>query len=136
MDTPVCVDLERQEIPACLTPASGVTKIVTLIAILLPFAGLVAGIILLWEHDFSGRQLAVFIAMYLLTGWCVTLAYHRLFTHASFQTILPVKIGLAILGSMAVQGPLLKWVATHRRHHQHSDTPDDPHSPHMHGQGF
>ena len=46
-----------------------------------------------------------------------------------------VKFVLAVLGSMAVQGPLFKWVALHRRHHQHSDTPDDPHSPHHHGRG-
>jgi stearoyl-CoA desaturase (delta-9 desaturase) len=48
---------------------------------------------------------------------------------------MPVKVVLGVLGSMAVQGPVLKWVATHRRHHQHADTPDDPHSPHHHGAG-
>jgi len=59
--------------------------------------------------------------------------YHRLFTHRSFKTPRPVAALLATLGSMAVEGPLLHWVAVHRRHHQHSDEHDDPHSPHAHG---
>src|SRR5262249_55846258 len=62
--------------------------------------------------------------------------FHRLFTHRAFQTSRPVQFILAALGSMAVQGPLLRWVAMHRLHHQHSDTPDDPHSPHHQGQGI
>ena len=58
-----------------------------------------------------------------------------MFTHRSFETYQSVELVLGVLGSMAVEGPLLKWVALHRRHHQHSDRPGDPHSPHLHGRG-
>ena len=73
--------------------------------------------------------------MYLISGLGVTVGFHRLFTHKSFETIRPLKVLFAIMGSMSLQGSLLKWVAVHRRHHQHSDKPDDPHSPHGSGDG-
>jgi stearoyl-CoA desaturase (delta-9 desaturase) len=73
---------------------------------------------------------------YLLTALGVTVGFHRLFTHKSFETNWVVRFVLAALGSMAVQGSVLKWVAIHRRHHQHSDTPDDPHTPHHGGRGL
>jgi stearoyl-CoA desaturase (delta-9 desaturase) len=79
--------------------------------------------------------LGLLLAMYVLTAIGVTVGFHRLFAHRSFETNILVKFVLAVLGSMAVQGSLLNWVALHRRHHQHSDTPDDPHSPHHYGQG-
>jgi stearoyl-CoA desaturase (delta-9 desaturase) len=66
----------------------------------------------------------------------ITVGYHRLFTHRAFETSRVVQFILAVLGSMAVQGPLMQWVAMHRRHHQHSDQEGDPHSPHLHGGGF
>jgi stearoyl-CoA desaturase (delta-9 desaturase) len=111
-------------------------RITMLVVVVVPFLGLIAGIILLWGHGFSWAQLAIFIAMYFLSGLGMTVGFHRLFTHRSFETIRPVKLVLGILGSMSVEGPLLKWVATHRRHHQLSDTADDPHSPHVYGTGF
>ena len=73
--------------------------------------------------------------MYVLTALGITVGFHRLFTHRSFETNAVVQFVLAVLGSMAVQGPLLKWVALHRRHHQHSDTAGDPHSPHRTAEG-
>ena len=76
------------------------------------------------------------IAMYLLTVLGITVGFHRLFTHRAFETNQIVQGILAILGSMAVQGPLLKWVALHRRHHQFSDKEDDPHSPHENFRGI
>ena len=37
---------------------------------------------------------------------------------------------------MAVQGPVIAWVADHRKHHAHTDVEGDPHSPHVgHGDG-
>jgi stearoyl-CoA desaturase (delta-9 desaturase) len=74
--------------------------------------------------------------MYALTALGVTVGFHRLFTHRSFETTRPVKFIFAVLGSMALEGPVLKWVAMHRRHHQHSDGEGDPHSPHHHGEGL
>ena len=68
---------------------------------------------------------------YTLTGLGITVGYHRLFTHRSFKTTRSVRAVLAVLGSMAVEGPVIEWVATHRKHHRFSDQPGDPHSPHV-----
>jgi stearoyl-CoA desaturase (delta-9 desaturase) len=104
--------------------------------IILPFLGLVAAIVLLWGRGFHWLHLALLAGMYTGTGLGVTIGFHRLLTHRSFETTRWVKFVLGVLGSMAVQGPVLRWVATHRRHHQHSDQPADPHSPHLHGHGI
>ena len=73
--------------------------------------------------------------MYVLTAVGIGVGFHRLFVHRSFNTFTWVKFVWVVFGSMAVEGPLFGWVATHRRHHQYSDTPDDPHSPHHGGRG-
>lgn len=111
-------------------------KITNIIAIIVPFIALILAIVFLWGYGFSWSHLAMLTGMYLATGLGITVGFHRLLTHRSFETIAPIKFLLAVLGSMAVQGPVLKWVATHRRHHQHSDHEDDPHSPHLHGHGI
>ncbi len=60
-----------------------------------------------------------------------------LLTHRAFQTSKPVEYLFAVLGSMAVQGPVISWVADHRKHHAHTDKEGDPHSPHVgHGDGM
>ena len=74
--------------------------------------------------------------MYLLTAVGITVGFHRLLTHRSFQTSKPLEYTFAVLGSMAVQGPVIAWVADHRKHHAHTDEEGDPHSPHVgHGGG-
>jgi stearoyl-CoA desaturase (Delta-9 desaturase) len=111
-------------------------RVANLLAVVLPFLGLVAAAALFWGWGFSWVQLGLLLGMYALTALGVTVGFHRLFTHQSFETNRAVQFVLAALGSMAVQGPLLKWVALHRRHHQHSDTLQDPHSPHHQGRGL
>ena len=74
---------------------------------------------------------------YSLTAAGVTVGFHRLFTHRSFKTYLPIRALFAVLGSAAVEGPLIEWVSNHRMHHRFSDRPGDPHSPHVgHGTGW
>ncbi len=102
----------------------------TLAVVLLPFCGVGVAIFLCWGRAFSLLYLALLVTMYLVTATGVTVGYHRLFTHRSFETTRLTRFIFAVLGSMAVQGPLLEWVATHRRHHQFSDEAKDPHSPH------
>src|SRR5690606_949931 len=68
---------------------------------------------------------------YVLTSLGVTMGYHRHFAHRAFDTSAPMQLVLVMLGSMAAQGPLVFWVATHRRHHAYSDRAGDPHSPHL-----
>ena len=115
--------------------ASFTVRAITLLAVVLPLLGLAAAIFTLWGHGFSWVHLGLLLGMYLLTVLGITVGFHRLFTHRSFDAGPAVKATFAVLGSMAVQGPLLKWVALHRRHHQHSDDHGDPHSPHAHGGG-
>jgi stearoyl-CoA desaturase (delta-9 desaturase) len=106
-------------------------------AALLPFVAFVAAVVLLWNQAVNWRDLAIFGGMYFLTAMGVTIGYHRLFTHRAFDAPRPVRYVYAVLGSMAVQGPLIDWVADHRKHHAFTDTEGDPHSPHHdHGEGF
>ncbi|MBI1900870.1 MAG: acyl-CoA desaturase [Planctomycetia bacterium] len=111
-------------------------RIVTAVVVIIPFLGLVAAAILLWGIGFSWTHLGLLLGMYVATGLGITVGYHRLFTHRSFETNCVVKFILGMLGSMAVQNSVILWVAQHRRHHQLSDLPGDPHSPHLAGRGL
>ena len=112
-------------------------KFANLLGVVLPFVGLVAAIGLLWNTWVSWTDLALLAVGYVLTGVGITVGYHRLFTHRAFQTKQWMRWTFAILGSMAVEGPVLVWVADHRKHHQFSDVEGDPHSPHTgSGNGF
>jgi stearoyl-CoA desaturase (delta-9 desaturase) len=108
----------------------------TFIGVTVPLLGLSAAIVLLWGWGFSWVDLGLFVGMYLVTMLGVTVGFHRLFTHRSFQTIRPVQCILGVLGSMTFQGPLIPWVGRHRQHHQFSDGDGDPHSPHPHKGGI
>ncbi len=105
-------------------------RLATGAAVVLPPFGLLAVMVLAWGGWFHWVDLALMGSMYVLTGLGVTIGYHRLYTHKSFATRGPIAVFFAICGSMAVQGPLIWWCATHRKHHQHSDEELDPHSPH------
>jgi stearoyl-CoA desaturase (delta-9 desaturase) len=111
-------------------------KIANLVGVVLPFVAFLAAVVLLWNEWVDWSDLAVLAIMYVLTGYGVTLGFHRLLTHRSFATYKPVEYVLASLGSMAVQGPVMTWVADHRKHHAHTDKEGDPHSPHGHGGGL
>jgi stearoyl-CoA desaturase (Delta-9 desaturase) len=117
-------------------PMSGAMRAATLAAIVMPFVGLIVAGVLTWDRGFDALYLSLLLGMYVLTGLGITVGFHRQFTHRSFTTSRPVQAVLGVLGSMAVEGSLLRWVATHRCHHHHSDTEHDPHSPHSHGSGF
>jgi stearoyl-CoA desaturase (delta-9 desaturase) len=124
-----------ESVPTTPGRAPLLVRLVTLLVIVVPLLGLVAAPFFLWGWGFSWTDMGLLIGMYLLTALGITVGFHRLFVHRSFETYTWVKFLLAALGSMAVQGSLFKWVAYHRRHHQHSDTPDDPHTPHHSGGG-
>jgi stearoyl-CoA desaturase (Delta-9 desaturase) len=95
-----------------------------------PPAALAFGGWLAWGGSLHWQDLIVLAVTYTLTGLGITVGFHRLFTHRSFKTTRTMRALLAVLGSMAVEGPLIDWVATHRKHHRFSDHPGDPHSPH------
>ena len=106
-------------------------KIVNLGAVVVPFLATLLAIVLLWNSWVTAADLAIAAVMYLLTAIGITVGFHRLLTHRSFQTFKPIEYAFAILGSMAVQGPVIAWVADHRKHHAHTDEEGDPHSPHV-----
>ena len=91
----------------------------------------------LWDRFLGWNDIFDFLLLYLLTGLGVTVGLHRLLTHRSFKSGRVVRAILAILGSAAIEGPVISWVADHRKHHRFSDKPGDPHSPHGdHTQGW
>jgi stearoyl-CoA desaturase (Delta-9 desaturase) len=91
----------------------------------------------LWAQWLGWNDIFVFLLMYILTGLGVTVGFHRLFTHRSFETSPAMRGLLAILGSAAIEGPVISWVADHRKHHAFADIEGDPHSPHVgHGHGW
>jgi stearoyl-CoA desaturase (delta-9 desaturase) len=91
----------------------------------------------LWDSLLGWNDIFDFLLLYLLTGLGVTVGLHRLLTHRAFKSGPVVRAIFAILGSAAVEGPVISWVADHRKHHRFSDQPGDPHSPHVdHGQGW
>jgi stearoyl-CoA desaturase (delta-9 desaturase) len=111
-------------------------KIANLGAMVVPFVATLAAIVLLWGQVVSWHDLVLFGVMYLVTAAGITVGYHRMLTHRSFRTHKPTEYVFASLGSMAVQGPVIAWVADHRKHHAHTDVEGDPHSPHVgHGEG-
>ena len=110
-------------------------RIATFFAITIPFLAVLAAPLFLWGWGFHWADLGLLVGMYLLTALGITVGFHRLFVHRSFDTFMWGKFIWAILGSMAIQGPLFQWVGMHRRHHQFSDTPQDPHSPQHGGPG-
>src|SRR5437588_9399398 len=111
-------------------------KIVNLIGVPLPLIGLLAAIVLLWDRAIGPLELGLMIGFYVITALGITLGYHRMFTHRAFEASRPFRAIVAALGSMAVQGSVITWVADHRKHHTFTDQEGDPHSPHLSGPGF
>jgi stearoyl-CoA desaturase (Delta-9 desaturase) len=111
------------------------SRVITALLVIGPGIALGIAIPLLWGHAVTLLDLVLAAVLYVVTGHGISIGYHRLFTHSSFKPKRPLKIALAALGSLAVEGSVIGWVAAHRRHHRHSDAPGDPHSPHLYGPG-
>jgi stearoyl-CoA desaturase (delta-9 desaturase) len=106
-----------------------IKKIVMLVVVVLPFLATLFAIALLWQRAVNWTDIALLIAFNVIAGLGVTIGYHRMLTHRSFQPNSVVKFIFLAFGSMAVEGPALQWAATHIKHHAHSDREGDPHSP-------
>jgi stearoyl-CoA desaturase (delta-9 desaturase) len=132
-DTPA-----RPAKPVALPPTSASKRRAEQVAlglfVVIPFVAVLGAVPMLWGRYLSVTDIAIAVAMYYLTGHGVTIGYHRYFTHGSFKAKRPMRIFLAIAGSMAIEGPLIRWVADHRRHHAFSDRDGDPHSPWRYGE--
>lgn len=124
---------EEIQVPVLENLDRAATGVITAVPPLL----LALGCWLAWNHELHWADLAIFVVMYVPVGLGITVGFHRLFTHRSFKTGPWVRGVLAILGTMAVEGPVISWVADHRKHHAYADRFGDPHSPHVdHGVGW
>ena len=106
-------------------------RIANLLGVVVPALGLVCAVVLLWDGFVGPAALAIAVVLYVVTGLGVTVGFHRLLAHRAFETSSWLRGLLAVLGSMALLGPVIKWVANHRMHHAFADEPGDPHSPHV-----
>jgi stearoyl-CoA desaturase (Delta-9 desaturase) len=125
--------------PDDIQPTSHETldRTLTGLVTVLPILALGVAVWFSWEGLLHTSDLIVFGILYVLTGIGVTVGFHRLFTHRSFKTGRVVRGALGIMGSASIEGPVISWVADHRKHHAFSDRPGDPHSPHVdHGVGL
>jgi stearoyl-CoA desaturase (delta-9 desaturase) len=115
---------------------SKLEKYANLGAVVVPFLAFAAAVALTWNDLVGPTDLAIMAGLYLFSAFGITIGYHRLLTHRSFDAPRPVRYALAIMGQTAVQGPVVDWVADHRKHHAFTDEEGDPHSPHLHGGGL
>jgi stearoyl-CoA desaturase (delta-9 desaturase) len=113
--------------------ATRLERRVALATVVTPLLGFIAAAASLWGRGLGPVDVGLCAGFYALTTIGITVGFHRLFAHRSFRAARAVEILLGIAGSMAAEGPVLFWVAAHRRHHKHSDREGDPHSPHLHG---
>jgi stearoyl-CoA desaturase (delta-9 desaturase) len=123
----------QQPIPTSGADMAG--RVITALLIVSPIAAVAISVPLLWGHAIHLRDVVLAAILYAVTGHGITVGFHRLFTHRGFTPKRPLKIALAIAGSMAIEGSVVSWVANHRRHHVHSDRAGDPHSPHASRRG-
>jgi stearoyl-CoA desaturase (Delta-9 desaturase) len=120
-------------------PAAGsaIDRLANLAVTVAPLALIGVAVWRSWGGVLVWQDILIFFATLIPFGFGVTIGFHRLFTHRAFKTSAPMRLLWAVLGSMALEGPVIEWVAYHRRHHRFSDHDGDPHSPHVgHGEGI
>jgi stearoyl-CoA desaturase (Delta-9 desaturase) len=104
-------------------------RVLVAVFVAVPFLALVAAVPLAWGWGLGWHDIVLAVAFYYVSGLGVSIGLHRYFTHGSFKAKRAFKIALAIAGSLAIEKPVITWVADHRRHHKYSDKDGDPHSP-------
>jgi stearoyl-CoA desaturase (Delta-9 desaturase) len=102
----------------------------TVVITVLPFVGLLAAVTMSWNAAVGLTDLMLFLGLYVICGFGITIGYHRMLTHRAFEAIAPLKAALLVAGSLAIQGAAIDWAVDHRTHHAFSDKEGDPHSPH------
>ncbi|MCS7483501.1 acyl-CoA desaturase [Umezawaea endophytica] len=133
MVTPTTTGAPRQ--PMVLPGRSTGEQVLVKTFVLIPFAALIAAVPIAWGWGLGWTDLVLALVFYVIACLGVTVGYHRYFTHRAFKANRGLRVALAIAGGMAAQGPVIAWVADHRRHHAFSDREGDPHSPWAHGTG-
>jgi stearoyl-CoA desaturase (Delta-9 desaturase) len=102
--------------------------------VIVPFAAVIAAVPVAWGWGLGWRDVVLSAVFYAVSGLGITVGFHRYFTHGAFKARRGLHIALAIAGSLAIEGPVTRWVADHRRHHAFSDREGDPHSPWRYGE--
>jgi stearoyl-CoA desaturase (delta-9 desaturase) len=110
-------------------PNSSLDRFLVALFVAVPLLAVLAAIPLAWGWGLGWHDIVIAFVFYVVTGMGITMGFHRHFTHSSFKAARPLRVSLAIAGSLAIEGPVLVWVADHRRHHKYSDKEGDPHSP-------
>lgn len=103
--------------------------------VVVPLLAVVGAVPFAWGWGIGWSDVVVATVFYVISGLGITVGFHRYFTHSSFKAHRALRIALAVAGSLAMQGPVIDWVADHRRHHAFSDKEGDPHSPWLYGTG-
>jgi stearoyl-CoA desaturase (delta-9 desaturase) len=130
---------DRGPLPSDIQPTENETRdrIITGLVTLIPFVAIGVAGWQVWDQALHWRDVILFLGMYVLTGLGITVGFHRHLTHRSFKTHPWLRGLLGVFGSAAIEGPVISWVADHRKHHAFSDEIGDPHSPHVeHGGGL
>jgi stearoyl-CoA desaturase (Delta-9 desaturase) len=109
-------------------------QIALLLFIGVPFLALLAAIPIAWGWGLGWHEVVIAVVMYTISGHGITVGFHRHFTHGAFKAKQPLRVAMAIAGSLAIEGPVIRWVADHRKHHKFSDRDGDPHSPWRYGE--
>ncbi|MFI0372063.1 acyl-CoA desaturase [Actinomadura sp. 1N219] len=116
--------------PALTEGRKSTTAVVVMwVMVVVPFAALAAAVPVAWGWGLSPLDVLIAMTGYVIAGLGVTVGFHRYLTHGSFKTGRPLRVALAVAGSLSVEGPVIGWVADHRRHHAFADREGDPHSP-------
>jgi stearoyl-CoA desaturase (Delta-9 desaturase) len=110
-------------------PSTFVDRFLVGLFVAIPLLAVAAAIPLAWGWGLGWHDVLIAAVFYVVSGMGISMGFHRHFTHSSFKAARPLRIAMAIAGSLAIEGPVLVWVADHRRHHKYSDREGDPHSP-------
>ena len=110
-------------------PSSSLDRFLVGLFVAVPLLAVLAAVPLAWGWGLGWHDIVIGFVFYVIAGFGVTMGFHRHFTHCSFKAAKPLRVALAVAGSLAIEGPVLVWVADHRRHHKYSDREGDPHSP-------
>ncbi len=119
--------------PETQSPAE---RIAVAVFVAVPLLAVLLAIPVAWGWGIGVSDLVIAAVFYTVAAHGITLGFHRAFTHRSYTPNRPLKIALAVAGSLAVQGPVIRWVSDHRKHHAFSDAEGDPHSPWKYGESF
>jgi len=104
--------------------------------VIIPFLAVLAAVPVAWGWGLSWHDVVITAVFYIVSGLGVTVGFHRYFTHGSFKAKRGLRIALAVAGTLAIEGPVIRWVSDHRRHHAFSDKEGDPHSPWRYGENI